>query len=106
MTFDVVMTDDATTRLEDIHLWFQENAPQMANKWYNGIRDSILSLEEDPERFGVADESHNYPLALREILYGVGKRKTHRIVYSVHDQKVVIRAIRHVAQRAITEDDI
>jgi hypothetical protein len=41
-----------------------------------------------------------------QLLYGLGKRKTHRALFAVHEQRVVVHAIRHLSQLDVTIDDI
>ena len=55
-------------------------------------------LNHTPERFPLADEDDTFPYPLREMLYGLGRTKTHRVLFVVRPNAVVIYAIRHVAQ--------
>ena len=106
MSFEVVLTEEAKRQLDEACEWYQQNAPHLANDWYNGLLDSLYLLEYDPTRFGIARESHEFPVEMRQLLYGVGKRKTHRAIFSVHGDRVVVRAIRHLAQRDLRNSDL
>ena len=41
---------------------------------------------------------------IREMLFGVGRRKTHRAVFRIRKDRVVVYAIRHLAQDALTSE--
>jgi len=64
--------------LDDISRWYDQNAPEIANDWFNGFLDALLSLENDPTSFAIARENFRFVVELREVLYGVAKRTTHR----------------------------
>ena len=106
MKYDVILTDRALRQLDAACAWYDRNAPQVAADWYNGFLEALESLEENPERFSLARESSRFPVEIRQLLYGVGRRKTHRAVFSVHEHRVVIRAIRHLSQRDLQRDDL
>jgi plasmid stabilization system protein ParE len=70
-----------------------------AFRWYRGLRQEILSLEETPNRCSFAPENRR----LRHLLYG---RKPHvyRVIYCVIERKkrVDVLHIRHGARRGFT----
>ena len=44
---------------------------------------------------------------VRELLYGLGKRNSHRILYTIRSDTVVyLLAIRHVSQNDLTFEDL
>jgi len=51
-------------------------------------------------------ESEFLPVELRQMLYGSGRRTTHRILFIIREQTIVVYQIRHVAMRDITADDL
>ena len=106
MKYEVVLADRADRQLTEISEWHARHAPDIAARWFNGFVEAVISLEENPDRFGLAHESAEFPTEIREMLYGVGRRKTHRAIFTIRPDKVVVHAIRHLSQRDLTPDDL
>jgi len=45
-------------------------------------------------------------LRLRQLVFGLGANKTHRAVFEVRDNEVIVHAVRHLAQSDITPESI
>jgi plasmid stabilization system protein ParE len=104
---EVLITTRAERELREASRWYIERAPAaVAAKWFDGALKAILSLSKNPERCGLAHESDEFPFELRELLYGSGRKKTHRILFAVRPDKVVVHGIRHMSQRDLTPDDL
>lgn len=79
------------------HLYAEINAEysEPALKWYRGLKDAMLSLEEQPNRCPATPENNS----LRHLLYG---RKPHiyRVIYRVLEKQkqVDVLHIRHGAR--------
>lgn len=101
----VVLTQKAERQLKSAADWYSTRDLRLSESWFNGIYAAIHSLAENPERFGLAHENDDLPVGLRELLYGVGRRKTHRVLFVVRDDRVVVHQVRHVAQRDFTDDE-
>lgn len=106
MNREVVLTDEAESLLNEAADWYAERSRGVADDWFNGIVSSINELSTEAERFGLARENNVLPCEMRERNFGLGKRITHRILYSIRPEKIVVHHIRHVAQRDITEADL
>jgi hypothetical protein len=106
MRYEVVLTERAKQQLDAASAWYDGNAPEIANDWYNGFLDALTSLEINPDQHSIARESNEFVTQIRQLLFGLGKRKTHRAVFSIHRDRVVVRAIRHLSQRDLERDDL
>ena len=107
MIYEVLLTDKASRQLEAAATWWAENQlREQAERWYVGFIESLRSLGDNPERFALARENDAFPVELRQLVYGSGRRKTHRAIFAIRSNQVVVYAIRHVAQRTMTTDDI
>jgi plasmid stabilization system protein ParE len=103
----VVFTQQAARELEAIAEWWAEHRSiQQAGRWYEGFSAKIEALCDDPNRLPLADESPDFPYELRELHFGLGSRPTHRAVYTIVSEFVVVLTIRHVAQRPIGPEDV
>ena len=86
--------------------WYAENySLDFAARWYNGLTRAIRDLAMNPQQCGFALENDKFPFDLRELLYG-GRRHKHRVLFTIHDDQVLVLHIRHSAQRDLTENDL
>jgi plasmid stabilization system protein ParE len=107
MTYEVVLTDRAYEQLEAAYKWWADHRSQaQAAKWYNSFADAIASLANRPTRCPLSRENGPFPYEMRDLYFGTGGRRTHRAVFRVHGKKVVVLAIRHLAQQDLTPDDL
>jgi plasmid stabilization system protein ParE len=87
-------------------LWRDNRSAEQATRWYIGIRKAISSLRDTPERWALAPETDLLPQGIRQLLFGLRRRPTHRIVFTIVDQDVTILRVRHAAQDELRLDDI
>ena len=66
----------------------------------------IASLSENPEKYSESRESEAFSFSLRQLVFGLGRKPTHRAIFRIRDDEVVIYGVRHVAQRDLSPDDI
>jgi mRNA-degrading endonuclease RelE of RelBE toxin-antitoxin system len=79
--------------LNDIYLRIQADSSPSAAKWFNGLEDAIISLENLPERGMIVPRTRR-----RQLFYG-NKPDVYRIVYSVDDKLKLVNVyyVRHGA---------
>lgn len=107
MTYRVVFTQRASQEMDAAADWWAAHrSPQQAARWYAGFSDAIFSLFESPERCPLARENGRFPYEMRELHYGLGSHPTHRAVFTVRPDVVLVFAIRHAAQEDLAEDDL
>ena len=106
MTYKLVITDRAFEQLDAGYAWYQENAPRVAADWFNGWGEALDDLCHEPERYPLAHESAMFPVPLHQLLYGIGRKKTHRALFVIRPEAVVVLTIRHLAQRDFTPDEL
>jgi len=106
MEYGIRITRPAQRDITRAALWYSEEAAGLGEKWADGVYAAIDSLDTNPDRCGIAHETDELDFELRELLYGVGPNKTHRILFRVVEQTVEILAVRHVAQQNFTSDDV
>jgi plasmid stabilization system protein ParE len=86
--------------------WAEHGSPAQAARWYAGFSAAIDSLAENPERCLLARENGLVPFEIRELHHELGPRPTHRAVFTIRPDAVLILTIRHAAQADLTEDDL
>jgi hypothetical protein len=67
---------------------------------------AIATLRDIADRCAPAIEADLHPLGLRQLLFGLGRRPTHRIIFLVDGKRVIIYRIRHTAQATLDFDDL
>ncbi len=107
MTYHVNLTHRAGRELEGAADWWAAHrSANQAADWYAGFSASIESLAEDPERCPLAPEDGRFPYEIRDLHYGLGSRPTHRAVFTIRGDMVLVLTIRHAAQADLSEGDL
>ena len=107
MTRQVIVTARAKKELYEAALWWAENrSTEQVIRWMEGFEAAIQNLAQGAERQPLVSEAGTFPRELRQLTYGVGRRRTHRAVFEIRDDKVFVHTIRHLAQDEITEGDV
>lgn len=106
--YSVHYSDQVHEELWNIASWYakESGSIEIGLEWHRGFEKVLSTLDENPERFSLARESDRFPYEVREILYGSGKRKTHRALFRITGNRVEVIFVRHHAQRDVTPDDI
>jgi toxin ParE1/3/4 len=96
MTYRVNVTVRAERDLALLFDAINAEHSDAALKWYRGLKDAILSLEEQPNRCPETPENAR----LRHLLYG-HKPHVYRVIYRVTEKSkhVDVLHIRHGARR-------
>ena len=107
MTYKVRLSDNAEADLgANANWWARHRSYDEAMRWLVGFHSALQQLDRDPERFPLASEASQFRRELRQLNYGLKSKKTHRAVFEVQDQEVVVLAIRHLAQGEIDFIDL
>jgi len=105
--YEVILTERAAEDLRVNYQWWAENrSVEQSHRWYRGILNAMLSLEERPERFTLAEESPLFPFDAFQLNFGLGRMPTHRVIFTIKDTTIVILRVRHLSQDSLSEDDI
>lgn len=105
--YQVFITRAARRDMQNAYRWWGEHRSKTeADRWFLGIHQAIQSLRLHPERCPFAIEKELSDTDIRQLLFGSGRRKTHRIVYAIRDQTVAILRVRHSSQDSLTQEDL
>ena len=96
MAYLVSLTARAQKDLLALYEHLQAGESAAALRWYQGLRQAILTLEEYPNRCPVTPENKR----VRHLLFG-SKPHIYRVIYRVLEQKKLVEVIhiRHGARR-------
>jgi len=107
MSRRVVITQQAEREMQSAFDWWAEHRSKLqADRWYAGLAKAIANLSENAERHGQSRERDRFAYEIRDLLFGSGRRPTHRAVFTIRGEEVVVLTVRHVAQPDLSPDDI
>ena len=107
MSYQVVVANRAVEELELAARWWAEHRSLgQAERWYDGFIQVILTLDQAPERCSLARESDKFPFEIRQLVYGLGRKRTHRAVFTIRQETVVVLSVRHLAQGDLDSGDL
>jgi toxin ParE1/3/4 len=103
MAYLVSITSRAERDVADLYGEMNADQSDAALKWYQALKDSILSLEEQPNRCPLIRKRNK----LRHLLYG-HKPHVYRVIYRVLENRkeVEVLDIRHSARRKPKTSDL
>lgn len=106
MKYKLSIPSRVQNQLYNYAIWWGDNhSNDEAIRWLAGFQEALRSLESNPERFPLAPECELFAFEIRQLTYGLGRQKTHRAVFSIRADQVILHAIRHLAQRDLTPGD-
>ena len=94
MNYKLEILELAWNDVDRIQHWLMERSLEGAARWYVALHECLNSLKLDPLRSGLAYESAELGLELRERLFKTPKGKKYRIVYEVEGYIVRVLHIR------------
>lgn len=107
MKYVVVMTRRAERDLLAAAQWWAENrSPAQADRWLSAIQKKIESLGTSPLRCALVLENERFSAEVREVHFSVRGRSTHRIIFTVVEEVVLVLAVRHIAQDELQPHDL
>jgi plasmid stabilization system protein ParE len=107
VTYRVTILPRAKRQLfEQAHWWARNRSAEQAFRWIDGFEQALASLAENPERCTIARESDTFEVEIRELHFGVRGKSTHRAVFEIRSDEVIVHSVRHLAQRDLTPDDL
>jgi toxin ParE1/3/4 len=98
VAYQVELTLRAERDLEHLYDRILANDSASASRWFNGLEETIQTLERLPRRCPIAPESRKAKRRLRHLLYGA-KRDVYRIIFEINESSKIVSVltIRHTA---------
>lgn len=107
MKLRLLITPTADADLLRNSQWWAENYSQsQAEDWYLGFSEAIERIPDSPNRHPLARENPEFTFELRALHFGVGHHPTHRALFTVREDTVLVIAIRGAAQSDISPNDV
>ena len=106
MKYQVRITRKAEHDIDAALNWFRENlAEAAANRWFANLLRKIDTLESLPTRCGMAAESDEMGVELRELMFG-RRPAIYRIVFLTDGAVVHILRIRHRRRDSLKPEEL
>jgi plasmid stabilization system protein ParE len=97
MVYRIEISPEARDEAERAYLWIGQNSRKSSEKWLKGLFEAIDTLSNQPHRCQVASESDQFPVEIRQLLYG--KRPgVYRVLFTIAEDSVRVLHIRHSAR--------
>ncbi len=98
--FKIQITESAELDMQATYEWWRENrSNEQAESWLNAIYPAIETLKEMPRRCTPLIGDGFPRVEIRQLLFGIGKRPTHRIVFEIDQESIIILRVRHLSQQ-------
>jgi plasmid stabilization system protein ParE len=103
----VVLLPRARRQLAENVWWWSENrSANQAFQWLEKIEQTIAELKDTALRHAFAPENDAFAFELRQCNFGLGRHPTHRILFEVRGDEVLVYAVRHLAQDQVSSEDL
>lgn len=106
MPREVLFTRKAEQAFVEAFNWYAERSVDAAGKWHAAVTAAVATLEHSADRCPAARERDRFSIDLRQHVFAVGAKPTHRLVFAIRNERVVVYAIRHLAQADLAAEDI
>ena len=105
MAYSVHITAKALREIDEALEWLRGRSQPAALRWHQQLMEAVRSLENNPERYGLAPESESDPRKIRQLLHGK-RRGVYRILFETRGATVYILRVRHSAQALLGPDEL
>lgn len=103
----VVITGPAKRDVEEAREWWAENrTAEQAARWYLAAFATMELLATFSGRFPLARERSLQQRDVRQVTFGLGRRPSHRILYAVRGEHVVVYRVRSGWQADLSDDEL
>jgi plasmid stabilization system protein ParE len=107
MPLEVYLTAHALADVEHSRRWWSDHrSKEQAERWHRACDAALDSLGMRAEKCPLARESRHAPVELRQLAFGVGRRRTHRLVFAIRPDRIVVYRVQHLAQDTMSTDDL
>ena len=92
--------------LEAATWWAEHRSVEQAARWLREIEAAIQDLGINADQYSLARESAEFNFEVRQMNFGLSQSRTHRVLFSIHENRVLVYAVRHLAQQDLSAGDL
>jgi plasmid stabilization system protein ParE len=78
--------------------WAIHRATEQADRWHDVCERAIDSLAQKATSCALAPENDSFPVELRQLNFGVGRRPTHSILFTIRPEHVYVLRVQHLGR--------
>lgn len=105
--FQIVVHEQAKNDIKrNADWWAEHHSIDQALAWSDAVERQLQDLSQNPERFGIANENGRFAYEIRQILIGLGKRRSYRAIFTIKGDSVHILTIQRAEQSQLAHDDL
>lgn len=97
--YKVEVTTTAEVEAKEAILWIRQYSPDAAERFREGFKEAIKSLQQNPFRCSIAPENDVFYEEIRQLLYG-----KYRILITIEKDTVYVLNVRHSSQTYIKQE--
>lgn len=98
MAVPLFLTDRAYDDVDLICSWWSENrSADQSERWYQRLVTTIDDIHQRPSNYTLASENDKFPIELRQANFGLGGKYTHRIVFTIRPDMILVLRVQHLA---------
>ncbi|HMB95937.1 MAG TPA: type II toxin-antitoxin system RelE/ParE family toxin [Tepidisphaeraceae bacterium] len=105
MIYTVIIQPPAEADIESAYQYIRTDSKNAADRWLLGLINAIQSLENMPNRCGLARENREFKEEIRQLHYG-RRHNSYRIIFVVHVKRVLVLRVLHGARESIYPEDL
>jgi plasmid stabilization system protein ParE len=107
MSLPVHLASRAHQDIEESYEWWTKNrSAEQAQRWRDLCVRTIDSLSNKNTRSSWATENSALPIPARQVTFGLGRRPTHRVVFTIRPDMILVLRVQSLSQRPLSPDDI
>ncbi|RIK88326.1 MAG: hypothetical protein DCC67_00750 [Planctomycetota bacterium] len=106
MSVPVYLTDRAFQDVDGAcDWWARHRSAEQAWRWREACVKAIDSLPGLAATCPVVSERDELGIELRQLAFGLGRRPSHRVVFEIRPDIILVMRVQHLAQRELSIDD-
>ena len=107
MRFVVSLTRAANRDLEKCYAFIAKRSRRGADSWATAFQKKVLNaLPMDPHAYGLAPESVDHPVEIRESYFRTRMGKNYRVLFTIRGRDVLVIHIRGPGQDLVRPDEM
>lgn len=107
MAYKVLVTGPAKDDIWQNYRWCDEHrSHKQAARWFIEIDELIAALSLKADRHQLATELGLRTLSVHQVSFGIGRRPTHRVLYGIVGETVVVNRVRSLKQDGIEASEL
>ncbi len=102
----VIMPEAHEGLLRNAQWWAKHHSVEQSERWYDGFVDALFQIPDHKHQHPLARENDAFPFELRALHYGVSSRPTHRALYTIRPDSIVVLTVLGAAEQDFSPDDL